>query len=194
MRDALKSYLALASGVTDVTRQRALAAARALVSQGEATAEQVTGLAEDLVAQARQNREAVVSLVGFEVDRALARVGLATADEVTALREQVRALEEELHATALAVGTGSAAGERTAAPESGSLGGAVAAPAATVQTSSAPGWIDGSSSLQSSSRRHPSRSTSMIGSIPASPPGHVKSQPSQFWSMPSARPLSSAPG
>jgi hypothetical protein len=28
------------------------------VSQGEATAEQVTGLAEDLLAQTRQNREA----------------------------------------------------------------------------------------------------------------------------------------
>ena len=61
MRDALKSYLALASGVTDLTRQAALAAARALVSQGEATAEQVTGLAEDLLAQTRQNREAVVA-------------------------------------------------------------------------------------------------------------------------------------
>jgi polyhydroxyalkanoate synthesis regulator phasin len=93
VRDALKSYLALASGVTDVTRQRALAAAKALVAQGEATAEQVTTLAEDLVAQTRQNREAVVALVGFEVDRALGRVGLASADEVTALTERVRALE-----------------------------------------------------------------------------------------------------
>ena len=82
MRDALKSYLALATGVTDLTRQTALAAARALVSQGEATAEQVTGLAEDLLAQTRQNREAVVALVSHEVDRALARVGLASADEV----------------------------------------------------------------------------------------------------------------
>ena len=96
MRDALKSYLALASGVTEVTKQRAQAAAKALVAQGEATAEQVTSLAEDLRTQSRQNREAVVALVGFEVDRALGRVGLASADEVTSLTERVRALESRL--------------------------------------------------------------------------------------------------
>jgi len=96
VRDALKSYLALAGGVTDVTRQRALAAAKALVAQGEATAEQVTTLAEELLSQSRQNREAVVSLVGFEVDRALGRVGLASTDEVTALTERVRALETQV--------------------------------------------------------------------------------------------------
>ena len=96
MRDALKSYLALAGSVTEVTRQRALSAAKALVSQGEATAEQVTSLAEDLLTQSRQNREAVLALVTFEVDRALSRVGLASADEVTALTERVRHLETQL--------------------------------------------------------------------------------------------------
>ena len=96
MRDALKSYLALAGGVTEVTRQRAVEAAKALVASGEAAAEQVTGLAEDLLSQTRQNREAVAALVGFEVDRTLGRVGLASADEVTALTERVRALERRL--------------------------------------------------------------------------------------------------
>ncbi len=96
MRDALKSYLTLAGGVTDLTRQRAVAAARALVSQGEATAEQVTGLAEDLIAQTRQNREAVSALVGYEVERALARVGLATTDEVAALNQRIQLLEKQL--------------------------------------------------------------------------------------------------
>lgn len=96
MRDALKGYLALASGVTDLTRQRATAAAKALASQGEATAEQVGALAEDLLAQSKQNREAIVSLVVFEVDRALAKVGLAPADEVVQLTERVHVLEAEL--------------------------------------------------------------------------------------------------
>ncbi len=113
MRDALKSYLALAGGVTDVTRQRALAAAKALVAQGEATAEQVTTLAEELLSQSRQNREAVVSLVGFEVDRALGRVGLASTDEVTALTERVRALETQV---ALLTGDAPAAGQSKKAP------------------------------------------------------------------------------
>jgi polyhydroxyalkanoate synthesis regulator phasin len=61
VRDALKSYLALAGGLTDVTRQRATAAAKALVAQGEATAEQVTTLADDLLKQSKSNREAVAS-------------------------------------------------------------------------------------------------------------------------------------
>lgn len=111
MRDALKSYLALAGGVTEVTRQRALAAAKGLVAQGEATAEQVTTLAEDLLSQTRQNREAVVALVGFEVDRALGRVGLASTDEVTALTERVRALEAQV-AALTSSGTAAAAPAR----------------------------------------------------------------------------------
>lgn len=113
MRDALKSYLALAGGITDLTRQRAVAAAKALVSQGEATAEQVTGLAEDLLAQTRQNREAVVALVAFEVDRTLGRVGLATADEVGQLTARIRELEQEVRTL-----TPGAASAKTAATAS----------------------------------------------------------------------------
>ncbi len=37
VRDALSNYLTLASGLTEVTRQRARAAAKALVAQGGAT-------------------------------------------------------------------------------------------------------------------------------------------------------------
>lgn len=96
MRDALKSYLALAGGLTDVTRQRAVAAAKALVAQGEATAEQVSTLAEDLVAQSRSNREAVAALVKYEVDRTLGRFGLAAGDEVTQLTNRVRSLEAQV--------------------------------------------------------------------------------------------------
>lgn len=96
MREAAKGYLALAGSLTEVTRQRATAAARALVAQGEATAEQVGTLVEDLVAQTRQNGEAVTSLVAYEVDRALVRVGLASDGEVAALVAQVRALEERV--------------------------------------------------------------------------------------------------
>ena len=107
MRDALKSYLALASGLTDVTRQRATAAAKALVAQGEATAEQVTSLADDLLQQSKSNREAVAALVKYEVDRTLARVGLATNDEVTELSNRVRSLEEQLRAA-----TGGSAGKQ----------------------------------------------------------------------------------
>ena len=111
MKDALKGYLALASGLTEVTRQRATAAAKALVAQGEATAGQVTGLADDLIAQSKSNREAMAALVKFEVDKALGRVGLASVDEVNELTSRVRTLEAQLGSPP----TG-AAGAPTAAP------------------------------------------------------------------------------
>lgn len=96
VRDAVRNYLGLASGLTALTRQRALAAARALASGGEATAEQVQGLAEDLLATSRANREAITSLVRVEVERALGRLGLATADEVRALGARLAEAEKAL--------------------------------------------------------------------------------------------------
>lgn len=96
MHDALTAYLATAGGITVVTRQRATAVGRAPVAQGEATAEQVAGRAEDLVSQSPANREAVSALVTFEVDRTLGRVGLASSDEVRELSNRVRVPETEV--------------------------------------------------------------------------------------------------
>ena len=99
MKDAIKGYLALATGLTEVTKQRATAAAKALVAQGEATAGQVQGLADDLVAQSKANREAVTALVRFEVDKALGRVGLVAKEEAEALKARIKVLESELRGT-----------------------------------------------------------------------------------------------
>jgi polyhydroxyalkanoate synthesis regulator phasin len=109
VRDAVKSYLTLAGSLTGVTRQRATAVARGLVQQGEATAEQVGSLVEDLLAQSRQNREAVAALVTYEVDRTLGRLGLASDDEVAGLLERVRALEAEVRRLRTQVEQGSGA-------------------------------------------------------------------------------------
>ncbi|HUR15602.1 MAG TPA: hypothetical protein VM097_14105 [Mycobacteriales bacterium] len=99
MKDAIKGYLALATGLTEVTKQRATGAAKALVAQGEATAGQVQSLADDLVAQSRSNREAVVALVRYEVDKALGRVGLVGKDEVDALKSRIKGLEGQLRSS-----------------------------------------------------------------------------------------------
>jgi polyhydroxyalkanoate synthesis regulator phasin len=99
VKDAIKGYMALATGLTEVTRQRATNAAKALVAQGEATAGQVQALADDLVSQSKSNREAVVSLVKYEVDKALARVGLVSKDEVDGLKNRIKSLETQLRAT-----------------------------------------------------------------------------------------------
>jgi len=93
VKDALRGYLSLASGLTDITAARARAAARSLVEQGEATAGQVSGLAEDLVATSRRNRESLLLLVRHEVEQAVRRVGLGASSDVESLTTRVRELE-----------------------------------------------------------------------------------------------------
>ena len=93
VRDAVRNYLGLAAGIGTLTQQRAVAAARALVSSGEATAEQVSSLADDLLATSKANREAVAGLVRVEIERALGRLGLATAEDVRALTARLAAAE-----------------------------------------------------------------------------------------------------
>lgn len=96
VREGLRNYLTLAGGLGELTRRRALAAARALSASGEATAEQVSALAEDLLATSRSNREALAAVVRLEIDRALGRLGLATAEEITTLTARVQRLETAL--------------------------------------------------------------------------------------------------
>jgi polyhydroxyalkanoate synthesis regulator phasin len=93
VRDAVRSYLALANGVTEVTASRARAAAKALTEQGEATAAQVSALAEDLIATSRRNRESLAVLVRHEVEQAVKRLGLAPGGDVEELTRRVRELE-----------------------------------------------------------------------------------------------------
>jgi polyhydroxyalkanoate synthesis regulator phasin len=96
MPDAWRTYLELAVGVTDASRKRATKAAKDLMGKTGATADQIQTFAEDLYNSSAANREAMVKLVRFELDRALGRVGLATADEVAELTNRVRQLEGQL--------------------------------------------------------------------------------------------------
>lgn len=93
VRESVRGYLALASGLSEVTATRARAAARALVEQGEATAGQVSALAEDLVATSRRNRESLALLVRHEADQAVRRLGFAPAADNDELTRRVRQLE-----------------------------------------------------------------------------------------------------
>ena len=111
--DGLRGYIQLASGLTDVTRDRALAAAKSLLAQGEAgvgvvvptpVRAQVGALTDDLLATSRTNRTLLVNLVRAEVERSVARLGLVSQQELAAatrrsssLERRVEELEEELH-------------------------------------------------------------------------------------------------
>lgn len=96
MQEAWRAYLDLAMGLTETSRKRATTVAKKLVGRGNATADQLQNMAEELISTSMANREAITRLIRFELDRALGRVGLATADEVSELTTRVRELEQEL--------------------------------------------------------------------------------------------------
>ena len=117
MQDAWRAYLELAYGLTEASRKKAREVARDLLGRGEATAGQVQAFVDDLVSTSRSNREGLVRLVRYEVDRALGAVGLATVDQVAELTARMQDLERRLTAETgpAAAGTGAAAATATAA-------------------------------------------------------------------------------
>ena len=116
MIDALKSYVALATGLTEVTAAKAKDVASALVEQvlslsghGTEITGKVTDLADDLLATSKENREAIAGMVRTEVDRAIGRVGFVREDELAALRRVVQRLEAEVSALRGATSSGESA-------------------------------------------------------------------------------------
>jgi hypothetical protein len=102
--DALRNYVQLASGLTDVTRQRAVAAARGLLTSSgvdqvvPGALGQASALADEIMASSKANRELLVGLVRAEVDRAVMGLGLATEDEVAGLARAVDRLTVRVRA------------------------------------------------------------------------------------------------
>lgn len=104
MQDAWRAYLELALGLTEASRRRAEKVAKDLLDRGGATAGQVQSLVEELLETSRSNREELVKLVRYEVERAVGAVGLATADDVAELTARVRELERRLRESPAAGG------------------------------------------------------------------------------------------
>lgn len=107
MLDDLRTYLQMASGITEATAARAKEVVTGLVASGfSLTARakpatemvgQVQELADDLVATSRSNRELLTGMIRSEVDKAVGRVGFVREDELAALRRHVQRLEASLH-------------------------------------------------------------------------------------------------
>jgi hypothetical protein len=100
--DGLRGYLQLANGLTDVTRERARSVAKSLAAQGEASVgavlpdsvkAQVGSLTDDLIATSKANRALLVGLVGSEVEKATARLGLRVSSELDAANRRSKRLE-----------------------------------------------------------------------------------------------------
>ena len=121
--DALKGYVQLATGLTEVTAAKARDAASALVNQGTQwtgkssdAMESVQDIADDLLVTSQQNREALMEMIRTEVDRAVGRLGFVREDELAALRARVERLESGADAPSTASDAPSAGGDETPAP------------------------------------------------------------------------------
>lgn len=108
MLDSLKTYIQLASGLTEATAAKAKDAVTGLIGQGlgfpSKTPDMVGSvqeLADDLVATSKSNRDLLVSLIRTEVDKAVGRVGFVREDELAALRRHVQRLDEEVKVISL---------------------------------------------------------------------------------------------
>ena len=93
MRDVVKNYLALAGGLVEAGKDKAVGVSQTVVMQGLTLVTKATGAVEDVREQTKQNTEAVAALVKYEATRALGRVGLVAANEVTVLQTRVADLE-----------------------------------------------------------------------------------------------------
>ena len=106
MLNDLRTYLQLATGVTEATAAKAREVVSGLVTQGinltskvqpvQDVADQVQELADELVETSRTNRELLVGMIRSEVDKAVGRMGFVREDELAALRRHVQRLETEL--------------------------------------------------------------------------------------------------
>ena len=84
--------------------QRAVVVARSLLAQGidlatqggDAVSGQVQEAAEDILEDTKASRDAVVTLVRTEIDRAVGRLGLVREDELAAMRRHVERLERQI--------------------------------------------------------------------------------------------------
>jgi hypothetical protein len=100
--DALRGYVQLASGLTEVTKQKAQAAAKALLQQTGAEnlksglSTKVSELADEIVATSKSNRQLLQAIVTNEVEGAVARLGFVRSEEVAALARRVQTLETKL--------------------------------------------------------------------------------------------------
>ncbi|MDX3096983.1 histone [Streptomyces sp. ME19-03-3] len=107
MRDALRTCLQIAGGLTEATRRRAVGAAKELLDQtgidvaavqrsiGERIPPEVQTLADELMASGRANRDLLLGLIREEIDKAMSRVG-RLADEVTKVGVVLEALERRV--------------------------------------------------------------------------------------------------
>jgi hypothetical protein len=101
--ESVRAYVQLASGLTELTRARAMEAAQGLLSlpatgiaTGTKMASQASALADELFAAAASNRSNLTALVRTEVDAAImTRLGLVSAQKLEEAEAEAARLRSE---------------------------------------------------------------------------------------------------
>lgn len=106
MLDDLRTYLQMATGVTEATTAKAREVVSGLLASGMALTSkavpapdmvgQVQELADDLVETSRNNRELLTGTIRTEVDKAVGRMGFVREDELAAVRRHVQRLQVQV--------------------------------------------------------------------------------------------------
>lgn len=106
MLDDLRTYLQMATGMTEATTAKARDAVSGLLATGMALTTkavpapemmgQVQELADDLVTTSKNNREMLTGMIRSEVDKAVGRMGFVREDELAAVRRHVQKLEAQI--------------------------------------------------------------------------------------------------
>lgn len=112
MLDAVRGYLQMATGLTEITVRKALEMAESmlgadgdaseapdgdgLAGAAKAAGSQVQDLADDIVSHATADKEALVGLIRGEIDRAAGRLGFVREEELAAVRRHVVRLEGQV--------------------------------------------------------------------------------------------------
>ena len=101
--ESVRGYVELASGLSDLTRARAMEVARGLLSlpatgvaTGTKMASQASALADELLAAAAANRSMLTTLVRTEVDFAITSLGLVPIQRLEEAQAETARLRAEV--------------------------------------------------------------------------------------------------
>ena len=139
--ESVRGYVELASGLSDLTRARAMEAAQGLLSlpaagvaTGTKMAGQASALADELLAAATVNRTNLTALVRTEVELAITALGLVSVQKLAEAEAEAEELRAEV--ARLRSAAPKAAAPKAAAPKSPVK--SAAAPKSTVKKAAAP--------------------------------------------------------
>jgi polyhydroxyalkanoate synthesis regulator phasin len=111
VRDEIRRIALFASGVGDLTRNRAEQIAKELVKSGEVHRDQAAGWAKTLFDASAENRQEIIRFIRSEMQRQVQALGLATTQDLERLERRL----DRVEATSRRINVKTTAAKKTAA-------------------------------------------------------------------------------